>query len=82
MSTKSTSDPITCPMKDSGNKGNKTPLSPMNSFGNLSPTKSVGKETQQRGERVWIRPDLPSKCTWQLGMDSKQSPHHHLPFPR
>ncbi|XP_077323024.1 cystathionine beta-synthase-like protein [Lithobates pipiens] len=29
------------------------------------------------GERKWIRPDLPSKCTWELGMAQSVSPHHH-----
>uniref|UniRef100_A0A673YT43 Cystathionine beta-synthase n=1 Tax=Salmo trutta TaxID=8032 RepID=A0A673YT43_SALTR len=26
-------------------------------------------------ERQWIRPDLPSKCTWKLGGSSVESPH-------
>lgn len=30
------------------------------------------------GERKWIRPDLPSKCTWELGMAQSMSPHHHI----
>lgn len=28
-------------------------------------------------KRQWIRPDLPSKCTWHLGMDISDSPHQH-----
>uniref|UniRef100_A0A8K9X415 Cystathionine beta-synthase n=1 Tax=Oncorhynchus mykiss TaxID=8022 RepID=A0A8K9X415_ONCMY len=28
-------------------------------------------------ERQWIRPDLPSKCTWKLGGSSVESPHCH-----
>ncbi|KAJ8396407.1 hypothetical protein AAFF_G00019840 [Aldrovandia affinis] len=28
-------------------------------------------------ERKWIRPDLPSKCTWRLGMSHADSPHSH-----
>uniref|UniRef100_A0A8C8CRN3 Cystathionine beta-synthase n=1 Tax=Oncorhynchus tshawytscha TaxID=74940 RepID=A0A8C8CRN3_ONCTS len=28
-------------------------------------------------ERQWIRPDLPSRCTWKLGMSSAESPHCH-----
>ncbi|XP_038657226.1 cystathionine beta-synthase-like protein [Scyliorhinus canicula] len=28
-------------------------------------------------ERKWIRPDLPSKCTWNLGVPQTQSPHKH-----
>ena len=25
--------------------------------------------------RVWIRPDLPSRCTWELGKPISESPH-------
>uniref|UniRef100_A0A673YBX4 Cystathionine beta-synthase n=1 Tax=Salmo trutta TaxID=8032 RepID=A0A673YBX4_SALTR len=28
-------------------------------------------------ERQWIRPDLPSRCTWKLGVSSAESPHSH-----
>ncbi|XP_003218996.1 cystathionine beta-synthase-like protein isoform X2 [Anolis carolinensis] len=28
-------------------------------------------------ERKWIRPDVPSKCSWELGK-SAESPHHHV----
>ncbi|XP_052600482.1 cystathionine beta-synthase isoform X1 [Peromyscus californicus insignis] len=28
-------------------------------------------------ERLWIRPDTPSKCTWQLGRPMADSPHYH-----
>ena len=28
-------------------------------------------------ERKWIRPDLPSRCTWKLGMSHDGSPHSH-----
>uniref|UniRef100_A0A4W5JUG4 Cystathionine beta-synthase n=1 Tax=Hucho hucho TaxID=62062 RepID=A0A4W5JUG4_9TELE len=28
-------------------------------------------------ERQWIRPDLPSRCTWKLGVTSAESPHCH-----
>uniref|UniRef100_A0A8C9VYT1 Cystathionine beta-synthase n=1 Tax=Scleropages formosus TaxID=113540 RepID=A0A8C9VYT1_SCLFO len=28
-------------------------------------------------EIFWIRPDLPSKCTWQLGVSHTESPHSH-----
>ncbi|XP_062303234.1 cystathionine beta-synthase a [Osmerus eperlanus] len=31
------------------------------------------------GERKWIRPDLPSKCTWRLGVSHADSPHTHPP---
>uniref|UniRef100_A0A4W3HFR8 Cystathionine beta-synthase n=1 Tax=Callorhinchus milii TaxID=7868 RepID=A0A4W3HFR8_CALMI len=33
----------------------------------------------QPADRVWIRPDLASKCTWQLGAPVSQSPHSHQP---
>lgn len=29
-------------------------------------------------ERKWIRPDLPSKCTWRLGGPNVGNPHHHV----
>lgn len=28
----------------------------------------------------WVRPDLPMKCTWHLGIDTKTSPHHHVSY--
>ncbi|XP_048874011.1 cystathionine beta-synthase b [Brienomyrus brachyistius] len=28
-------------------------------------------------EREWIRPDLPSNCTWRLGLAPSESPHPH-----
>ena len=28
-------------------------------------------------DRVWIRPDTPSRCTWQLGRAMADSPHYH-----
>nr|XP_054362589.1 cystathionine beta-synthase isoform X3 [Mirounga angustirostris] len=28
-------------------------------------------------ERLWIRPDAPSRCSWQLGRPVTDSPHHH-----
>ncbi|KAM6162549.1 cystathionine beta-synthase isoform 2-T2 [Erethizon dorsatum] len=28
-------------------------------------------------ERLWIPPDTPSRCTWQLGRPVTDSPHHH-----
>ncbi|XP_062962004.1 cystathionine beta-synthase [Cynocephalus volans] len=33
------------------------------------------KETK---ECLWIRPDAPSRCTWQLGRPVSDSPHHHV----
>uniref|UniRef100_A0AAY4BQZ8 Cystathionine beta-synthase n=1 Tax=Denticeps clupeoides TaxID=299321 RepID=A0AAY4BQZ8_9TELE len=29
-------------------------------------------------ERKWIRPDLPSRCTWKLGGSDSDSPHSHV----
>lgn len=28
-------------------------------------------------QRNWIRPDLPSRCTWRLGAPISESPHSH-----
>ncbi|KAM4701196.1 cystathionine beta-synthase isoform 2-T5 [Discoglossus pictus] len=37
-------------------------------------------EAELGSDRKWIRPDLPSKCTWELGKAQTESPHHHLPL--
>ncbi|XP_041933563.1 cystathionine beta-synthase-like protein isoform X1 [Alosa sapidissima] len=29
-------------------------------------------------ERKWIRPDLPSRCSWRLGGPNLGNPHHHV----
>ncbi|XP_066563015.1 cystathionine beta-synthase b isoform X2 [Amia ocellicauda] len=34
-------------------------------------------EDNANGERNWIRPDAPSKCTWKLGTPPSESPHFH-----
>ncbi|XP_077611496.1 cystathionine beta-synthase [Crocuta crocuta] len=34
-------------------------------------------EDKEAKERLWIRPDAPSKCSWQLGRPLTDSPHHH-----
>uniref|UniRef100_G3T4N4 Cystathionine beta-synthase n=1 Tax=Loxodonta africana TaxID=9785 RepID=G3T4N4_LOXAF len=40
--------------------------------------------TEKRGlekegkEQLWILPNTPSRCTWQLGKPAAQSPHHHV----
>ncbi|EDO43469.1 predicted protein [Nematostella vectensis] len=44
---------------------------PVNAVKNLDLTDLKGKE------RKWIRPDLKSKCTWHLGANLADSPHHH-----
>lgn len=28
-------------------------------------------------QRNWIRPDLPSRCTWRPGANASESPHSH-----
>lgn len=28
----------------------------------------------------WVRPDLPSRCTWGLGAPASESPHSHQPW--
>lgn len=37
------------------------------------------EENEEEGpmERQWIRPDLPSRCTWRLGGPNTGSPHSH-----
>ncbi|XP_032312585.1 cystathionine beta-synthase isoform X2 [Camelus ferus] len=45
----------------------------------------LGKGSLEKGppgdkeakEHVWIRPDAPSRCCWQLGKPVSDSPHHH-----
>uniref|UniRef100_A0A8C7LKP7 Cystathionine beta-synthase n=1 Tax=Oncorhynchus mykiss TaxID=8022 RepID=A0A8C7LKP7_ONCMY len=44
------------------------------SIDSVRPVSSVFAGTE---ERQWIRPDLPSRCTWKLGMSSAESPHCH-----
>lgn len=44
--------------------------------------KSLNGQHMEKGsevsmERKWIRPDLPSKCTWKLGDLNMESPHNH-----
>ncbi|XP_027785064.2 cystathionine beta-synthase isoform X3 [Marmota flaviventris] len=47
----------------------------------------LGKGSPERGppgdkeakEHLWTRPDIPSRCTWQLGRPTTDSPHHHSP---
>ncbi|XP_028991663.1 cystathionine beta-synthase b [Betta splendens] len=40
-----------------------------------------GGESPEQGasadQRNWIRPDLPSRCTWRLGAPASESPHSH-----
>ncbi|KAM4559212.1 cystathionine beta-synthase b isoform 1-T4 [Odontesthes bonariensis] len=37
-----------------------------------------GESELKNGEEIkWIRPDLPSRCTWRLGAPMSESPHNH-----
>ncbi|XP_065149033.1 cystathionine beta-synthase b isoform X1 [Paramisgurnus dabryanus] len=42
--------------------------------------KKVDEDHMESGtpERKWIRPDLPSRCTWKLGLPNTDSPHNHF----
>lgn len=40
-------------------------------------SRELKRSSSAGDKRQWIRPDLPSKCTWHLGLDSSDSPHHH-----
>ncbi|XP_036401759.1 cystathionine beta-synthase b [Megalops cyprinoides] len=43
----------------------------------IRPTPIQMNGDESNVERKWIRPDLPSKCTWRLGMSLTDSPHTH-----
>ncbi|XP_075436666.1 cystathionine beta-synthase isoform X2 [Ascaphus truei] len=40
-----------------------------------------GVEAELGADRKWVRPDLPSKCTWEIGKPQAESPHHHVTLP-
>ena len=42
------------------------------------PERSV-QRSKSLSERYWIRPDLPSKCTWKEGTKEK-NPHTQIPL--
>ncbi|KAM9317504.1 cystathionine beta-synthase [Gastrophryne carolinensis] len=44
------------------------------------PHRVTNGSAEHGAERKWIRPDLPSKCTWKLGEAELGSPHHHQPL--
>uniref|UniRef100_A0AAY4E6D1 Cystathionine beta-synthase n=1 Tax=Denticeps clupeoides TaxID=299321 RepID=A0AAY4E6D1_9TELE len=55
---------------------------PQASAGELSKSEEVDGPLQLGAEHstadaMWIRPDLPSRCTWKLGMPHADSPHTH-----
>ncbi|XP_036396271.1 cystathionine beta-synthase-like [Megalops cyprinoides] len=41
----------------------------------VEPVQLNGQESSS--DRKWIRPDLPSRCTWRLGASPSESPHTH-----
>ncbi|XP_043229370.1 cystathionine beta-synthase-like protein [Amphibalanus amphitrite] len=41
-----------------------------------APTEETRSSSRPLTEDEFIRPDLPSKCTWQLGADPATNPHH------
>uniref|UniRef100_A0A8C4EC16 Cystathionine beta-synthase n=1 Tax=Dicentrarchus labrax TaxID=13489 RepID=A0A8C4EC16_DICLA len=40
-------------------------------------TNESGEREVSADQRNWIRPDLPSRCTWRLGAPLSESPHSH-----
>lgn len=40
-------------------------------------TQELKRSASVGDKRQWIRPDLPSKCTWHLGVNISESPHQH-----
>lgn len=44
----------------------------------INPENSEGE--RNGGHMKWIRPDLPSRCTWKLGVPETESPHRHQPW--
>lgn len=47
-----------------------------------SPTDPPAKPTCKVTSGEMVRPDLPSRCTWQLGVDRRKSPHTHTRSPK
>ncbi|XP_017508144.2 cystathionine beta-synthase isoform X2 [Manis javanica] len=37
---------------------------------------------KEANDRLWIRPDAPSRCSWQLGRPVTDSPHYHTTLPK
>ncbi|MEQ2276748.1 hypothetical protein XENORESO_007870 [Xenotaenia resolanae] len=55
------------------------PASRTTSEGNEDPSKTIQINTINPAmERKWIRPDLPSRCTWSLEASTTDSPHAHV----
>lgn len=43
-----------------------------------SPSKTSGRTRGPSGSLDLVRPDLPSKCTWHLGINPEKSVHKHV----
>jgi hypothetical protein len=56
------------------------PMAPIPASRKRLPRMSTGKLTSPEKVTAFIRPDLPSRCTWMPNMDSKASPH--IPYER
>lgn len=41
-----------------------------------------GSMSPEEFQKNWVRPDLPSRCTWHLGVDPATSPHNHVAYPQ
>lgn len=61
---------------------------PLKGMDKISRTKDAEEDTEgavqinrksSSPERKWIRPDLPSRCTWTLGASKSESPHSQIP---
>ncbi|KAM9828845.1 cystathionine beta-synthase-like [Syngnathus typhle] len=55
------------------------------SLNSLDGAPALGDNSEPSAQRKWIRPDLPSRCTWRLGVSETESPHPQIkrtPTPR
>jgi len=66
------SDTASCPVRHNSTTSEE---------GESKPLRRVSSMTPEDFQRSWVRPDLPSSCTWHLGIDSKESPHNHVQYP-
>ncbi|XP_062861797.1 cystathionine beta-synthase-like [Trichomycterus rosablanca] len=49
----------------------------LNGDAELKGETKLNENKEDATERKWIRPDLPSRCTWKLGMSKLDSQHFH-----
>ncbi len=56
------------------------PMAPIPASRKRLPRMSTGKVLPPEKITTFIRPDLPSRCTWMPNMDNKASPH--MPYER